>query len=54
MNRLLARPELREIPPVGHSLPRRDPDGVVVTSAALGTPFFPVVAAATGDLAVLP
>ena len=55
MNRLLTRPELREISPVRHSLPRRDPDRVVVTSAALETLFYLVViAAATGDLAVLP
>ncbi len=55
MNRLLTRPELRDIPFVRHSLPRRDPDRVVVTSAALGTVFYlVVVASATGDLTVVP
>ena len=46
--------ELREIPSVRHSLPRRDPGRTVAASAALGTLFLPVVAATTGDLAVLP
>lgn len=55
MNRLLTRPELRDVPLVRHSLPRRDPDRVVVTSAGLGTVFYLlVVAAATGELVVVP
>ena len=56
MSRLLTRSEPREIPLVGHSLPRRDSGRVVATSAALGMLFYlvAVVAAATGNLAVLP
>jgi hypothetical protein len=55
MNYLLTRPELRDVPLVRHTLPRRDPDRVVVTSAALGTVFYLlVVGAATGDLVVAP
>jgi hypothetical protein len=55
MNRIVTRPELTDIPLVGHAMPRRDPDLVVVTSAALGTAFYlGVRAAATGTLAVLP
>ena len=55
MNRIVTRPELADIPVVGHAMPRRDPDLVVVTSAALGTAFYlGVRAAATGGLAVYP
>ncbi|ELZ33178.1 hypothetical protein [Halorubrum tebenquichense] len=55
MNRILTRPELTDIPVVRHALPRRDPDGVVVTSAAFGTAFYLlVVKAATGHLIVVP
>ncbi|QCC47948.1 hypothetical protein DV707_09910 [Halobellus limi] len=55
MNHLLTRPELGEIPVVRHTLPRRDPDAVVVASAAFGTAFYLlVVAVVTGDLVVLP
>jgi len=55
MNRVVTRPELADIPLVGHAMPRRDPDLVVVASAALGTAFYlGVRAAATGDLVVVP
>jgi hypothetical protein len=55
MNHLLTRPELADIPYLRHALPRRDPDLVVVTNAALGTAFYlGVVAAATGRLVILP
>ena len=51
MNRLLTRPELRDIPLLRHTLPRSDPDRVVVTSATLGVVFYMlVVAVATGKL----
>lgn len=40
MNHVLTRPELTEIPVLHHTLPRRDPDSVVMTSAALGTMFY--------------
>jgi hypothetical protein len=55
LNHVLTRPELTEIPLLRHTLPRRDPDSVVVTSAALGTAFYlVVVAAATGRVVILP
>jgi hypothetical protein len=55
MNHVLTRPELTEIPLVHHTLPRRDPDAVVVTSAALETAFYLlVVAAATGQVVLVP
>jgi hypothetical protein len=55
MNRVLTRPELTEIPLINPALPRRDPDLVVVTSAALGTSFYlTVVTAATGRFVLLP
>ncbi len=55
MNHLLTRPELREIPLLEYSLPQRDPDGVVLASAAGGTVFYLlVVAAATGRVVVVP
>lgn len=55
MNRLLTRPELRGVPLLRYTLPRRDPDRIVVTSAALGTVFYLlVVAVATGKLVVVP
>lgn len=51
MNRVLTRPELADVPLVRHTLPRRDPDRIVATSAALGTLFYLlVVAVATGDV----
>ncbi|MEF8818826.1 MAG: hypothetical protein V5A31_12145 [Haloferacaceae archaeon] len=54
-NRVLTRPELADLPLVRHTLPRRDPDRVVVTSATLGTVvYLAVVAAATGRVVVLP
>ncbi|MFD1684903.1 hypothetical protein [Halobellus litoreus] len=55
MNHLLTRPELAEIPVVRHTLPRRDPDAVVLTSAVFGTAFYlVVVAVVTGTLVVVP
>lgn len=55
MNHILTRPELTDIPLVRHALPRRDPDLVVVTSAAFGTVFYlAVVSAMTGRLILLP
>jgi hypothetical protein len=55
MNRLLTRPELTGLPLIRHTLPRRDPAGVVVPSAALGTLFYlAVVFLATGRVVVLP
>jgi hypothetical protein len=55
MNHVLTRPELTEIPLLHHTLPRRDPDSVVVTSAALGTTFYLlVVTAATGQAVLVP
>jgi hypothetical protein len=55
MNRVLTRPELTELPLINPALPRRDPDLVVVTSAALGTSFYlTVVTAATGRFVLLP
>jgi hypothetical protein len=55
MNHLLTRPELRDIPYLRHTLPRRDPDRVVLVSASLGTVFYLlVVFAATGRLVVVP
>lgn len=55
MNRILTHPELADLPLVRHSLPDRDPTRIVATSAALGTVFYlSVVAAATGDLVVVP
>ncbi|ELZ21116.1 hypothetical protein C475_19198 [Halosimplex carlsbadense 2-9-1] len=43
MNRILTRPELSGIPLAEYALPARDPDSVVLTSAALGTAFYLVV-----------
>ena len=55
MNRLLTHPEVRNIPVVRHTLPERDPDSIVLTSAALGTVFYLLaVGAATGTATVLP
>lgn len=55
MNRLLTHPEVRNIPVVRHTLPKRDPDRIVLTSAALGTVFYLlVVGGATGTVVVLP
>lgn len=55
MNHLLTRPELATTPLVRHTLPGRDPDAVVATSAAFGTVFYLlVVTMATGEPVVLP
>ena len=55
MNRVLTRPELRDVPMLDHTLPRRDPDRIVVASAAFGTVFYLlVVALATGQLTLVP
>lgn len=55
MNHVLTRPELATTPLVRHALPQRDPDLVVVTSAAFGTGFYlTVVAMATGELILFP
>ncbi|MFB6205378.1 MAG: hypothetical protein ABEJ05_02465 [Haloglomus sp.] len=55
MNHVLTHPEVRSIPLLRRTLPRRDPDRVVVTSAALGTLFYLcVVLAFTGELVVFP
>lgn len=55
MNGLLTHPAVAEIPVVRHTLPRRDPRRLVVTSAGLGTVFYLlVVAAATGRIVWLP
>lgn len=55
MNHVLTRPEIRDVPLVRRSLPHRDPDPVVATSAAFGTAFYLlVVAVATGQVVVLP
>jgi len=54
-NRVLTRPELADVPLVRHALPRRDPDVVVLTSAAFGTAFYLVVVAVlTGHLVLVP
>jgi len=54
-NRVLTRPELADLPLVRHAVPRRDPDAVVTTNAAVGTVFYlTVVAAATGWVVVVP
>lgn len=55
LNHVLTRPELTELPFLRHTLPRRDPDTVVLTSAALGTTFYLlVVTAATGQVMLVP
>jgi hypothetical protein len=54
-NHLLTRPEIRSLPVIRHTLPRRDPDTVVVVSAAFGTLFYLLfVYAATGAVVVVP
>lgn len=54
-NRVLTRPELTDLPLVRHTLPRQDPDRVVLTSAALGTVYYLlIVLVGTGQLIVLP
>ncbi|WP_435064646.1 hypothetical protein [Halobaculum sp. EA56] len=54
-NHVLTRPELRSVPLARHALPDRDPDRVVVASAAFGTVFYlSVVAVATGRITVVP
>jgi hypothetical protein len=53
LNRFLTRPELTDITLVHYALPRRDPDTVVLTSAAFGIAFYlGVVFALTGRLVV--
>jgi hypothetical protein len=55
MNRVLTRPELADIPLAEYALPARDPDSVVLTSAASGTAFYlAVVFLLTGRLTVIP
>lgn len=55
MNHILTRPELTDIPFVRHTLPGRDSDLVVVTSAAFGTAFYLIVVAfATNELIFFP
>lgn len=55
MNRVLTRPELTTIPFIRHALPQRDPDLVVITSAAFGTAFYLIiVTAASGQLIIIP
>lgn len=54
-NHVLTRPEFTDIPIIRHALPRRDPDVVVATSAALGTAFYlTVVGLATRHLILIP
>jgi hypothetical protein len=54
-NHVLTRPELADIPLVRHALPRRDPDVVVATNAALGTVFYlAVVGLTTGRVILVP
>jgi hypothetical protein len=54
-NHVLTRPEFTDIPIVSHALPRRDPDVVVATSAALGTAFYlAVVGLVTGRVIIVP
>jgi hypothetical protein len=55
MNHVLTHPAVTDVPLLRHTLPRRDPDSVVVASAALGTAFYLlVVAAASGRVVLLP
>lgn len=55
MNHVLTRPELQDVPLLDLTLPHRDPDRVVTTSAAIGTVFFLLVSGvATGRVIVLP
>jgi len=55
MNRVLTRPELADIPLAEYALPARDPDSVVLTSAAAGTAFYlAVVFLLTGRLTLIP
>lgn len=55
LNHVLTRPELTDVPVLRHTLPGRDSDAVVVTSAALGTVFYLlVVTAATGRVVLVP
>lgn len=55
MNHLLTHPEVRSISLLWHTLPKRDPDRIVLTSTALGTAFYLlVVAAASGSLHIVP
>ncbi|WP_049936445.1 cupredoxin domain-containing protein [Haloplanus natans] len=54
-NHVLTRPEFTDIPIVSHALPRRDPDVVIATSAALGTAFYlAVVGLITGRVILVP
>lgn len=55
MNHLLTHPEVRSIPYLRYALPDRDPDGIVLTSASIGTIFYLlVVGATTGAFTVFP
>jgi hypothetical protein len=55
MNRVLTRPELADIPFAEYALPVRDPDSVVLASAASGTAFYlAVVFLLTGRLTLIP
>ncbi|WP_152041342.1 hypothetical protein [Salinigranum salinum] len=55
MNYPLTRPELTTISSLRHTLPRRDPAQVVVTSAAFGTAFSLVFGALwTGAVSLVP
>lgn len=55
MNWLLTHPALTEIPLLSRTLPSRDPNRIVLTSAALGTAFYlGFVFLATGRLVVVP
>jgi hypothetical protein len=55
VNRLLTRPELVTVPSLRRSLPRRDPAGTVLGSAALGTVLhLGVVRLWTGRALLLP
>ena len=55
LNHVLTRPELQDIPVLHHTLPRRDPDRIVVASAAFGTVFYLlVVTLTTNQLTLVP
>lgn len=54
-NHVLTRPELRDVPVLRVSLPERDPETVVVLSAATGTALYLAVAGiATGQFVIVP
>lgn len=55
LNHVLTRPELQDVPMLHHTLPGRDPDRIVMASAAFGTVFYLlVVALTTGQLTLVP